>query len=133
MRIRRPIAFAGRFLRNWARTAPLLPWGRITLPHITRRWFFASRPGTRVNLREVASRVTYSGSSTPALHQVPTHQVLMHHANYVPSTNEQNKHNSSQKELLRDGIFLSRKPQAGQIATKHAAKEPVVRTAPKHH
>ena len=31
-----PIDCAGRFGLNFARTAPLLPWARVTRPHITR-------------------------------------------------------------------------------------------------
>jgi hypothetical protein len=38
-RIRRPRAFGGKLRRNLARTAPLLPWARVTLPHIIRTRF----------------------------------------------------------------------------------------------
>jgi len=31
-----PIAFGGRLVRKWQRTAPELPWGRATRPQITR-------------------------------------------------------------------------------------------------
>lgn len=34
-RILCPIAFAGRLLLNLARTIPLLPWARVTLPQMT--------------------------------------------------------------------------------------------------
>jgi len=49
-RIRRPIAFGGKFLRNLARTAPLLPCGRVTLPQTTRKWLGFSWPGHAVFL-----------------------------------------------------------------------------------
>lgn len=31
-----PMAWPGKFFLNWTRTTPLLPWGRVTLPQITR-------------------------------------------------------------------------------------------------
>ena len=54
--IRRPMACGGRLLRNWARTAPLLPWGRVTLPQITRWWFAFSRFGTAVLLNQIITK-----------------------------------------------------------------------------
>jgi len=45
-----PIALAGRLVLNFARTDPVAPWGRVTLPQIARTLdFFFGRPGTDTN------------------------------------------------------------------------------------
>ena len=49
-RTRRPIAREGRFFLNCARTAPLLPWGRVIFPQMTRRRLGLSCPGQAVFL-----------------------------------------------------------------------------------
>merc|ERR1712047_47626 len=50
-RTRRPMALAGRFFLNFARTAPLFPWERVTLPQITRMRLASLWPGQAVFLR----------------------------------------------------------------------------------
>ena len=61
-RTRLPMALGGRFRRNFARTTPELPWGRVILPQITRRRVLCAWPGTFVGLngRGKASRNQYS-------------------------------------------------------------------------
>jgi hypothetical protein len=51
-RMRLPIAFDGKLRWNLARTAPLLPCGRHTLPQMTLMWFgfLSLRPATAVLL-----------------------------------------------------------------------------------
>lgn len=49
-RIRRPRALGGKLRRNLARTAPLLPCARVTLPHMIRTRFKRFWPGTKVLL-----------------------------------------------------------------------------------
>ena len=51
-RIRRPRAFGGKLRRNLARTEPLLPWARVTLPQMIRTRFKRFCPGTNVLLNE---------------------------------------------------------------------------------
>lgn len=47
--MRWPIALGGRFLLNLARTDPLAPWGRVTLPQMALTFvFFVVFPGTGV-------------------------------------------------------------------------------------
>lgn len=47
--MRCPMALAGRFLLNLARTDPLVPWERVTLPQIARTLvFLVVLPGTGV-------------------------------------------------------------------------------------
>jgi len=53
--MRRPMAFGGRFLRNFALTDPLLPCGRVTLPQITRKLLGFSWPGHAVFLHHTSS------------------------------------------------------------------------------
>lgn len=53
--MRFPSAFEGKFFRNFARTAPLLPCGRVTLPQMTLKWFgfFSLRPAIAVLLNKI--------------------------------------------------------------------------------
>lgn len=63
-RIRRPRAFGGKLRRNFARTPPLLPWARVTLPQMIRTRFRRFWPGTKVLLNErTEEQVWQSGSS----------------------------------------------------------------------
>ena len=57
-RTRRPMAKEGRFFLNWARTAPLLPWGRVILPQMTRRRLGLSWPGQAVFLETQQQKKT---------------------------------------------------------------------------
>ena len=66
-RIRRPIALGGRLRRNLARTPPLLPWARVTLPHMMRTRFKRFWPGTNVLLEEEASILSRVDSGMPFL------------------------------------------------------------------
>ena len=56
-----PMAFDGRFLRNLARTAPLLPCGLVTLPQITLMWFgfLSLRPAIAVLLKVLRLKVFF--------------------------------------------------------------------------
>lgn len=75
-RIRRPIAFGGKFLRNFARTAPLLPCGRVIFPQITRKWLGFSWPGHAVFLHRTAIKYEHCEMSTSYNTQKSTHPTV---------------------------------------------------------
>lgn len=55
--IRLPSALLGRFFPNLALTAPMFPWGRVSLPQVTVKRHGLSWPGHAVNLNSVKKQL----------------------------------------------------------------------------
>ncbi len=67
-RILCPIAFAGRLLLNLARTIPLFPWARVTLPQMT-RVLLGLPPGVAVFLQTTyKTHIKYVSKYVSQLH-----------------------------------------------------------------